>query len=181
VSSAAIALARRRVPEAELHVAPLWDLPVEAEAFDLVVLNDVLQHIPEDEVTRSLDELRRALVADGFLLVRTNGARTFQRERDDWRRYDAAMLARVLSASGFRVERLTYANAVASLWAAARGSSPHAPTETSHGIPAGDPSSLRSRVALGLLGAEARYLSHASTKLPYGHTLLAIASPVAAR
>jgi SAM-dependent methyltransferase len=181
VSSAAIELARRRVPEAELHVAPLWELPVETDAFELVVLNDVLQHIPEDKVARSLGELGRALARDGSLLVRTNGARRFCRERDDWRRYDAATLAATLEESGFRVDRLTYANVVASLAAAVKGSSPHAPTETSHGIPTGDPSSLRSRVALGLLRAEARYLSRRATRLPYGHALFALAVRVRGR
>ena len=177
VSSAAIELARRRVPEAELHVAPLWELPVEDSAFDLVVLNDVLQHIPEDRVTRSLGELRRALVVDGALLVRTNGARTYRRERDDWRLYDRPALSRALEASGFRIERVTYANSIGSLWAAFRGSSPHAPTETTHGIPVADSPSVRSRLALALLGGEAHYLSRGSTRLPFGHTLFAVAVP----
>jgi SAM-dependent methyltransferase len=181
VSSAAIELARRRVPEADLHVAPLWELPVESAAYDLVVLNDVLQHIPEDKVGPSCEELGRALADGGSLLVRTNGARDARRERHDWRRYDATTLSATLEASGFRVERLTYANVIPSLWSALRGSSPHAPTETSHGIPAGDPSSLRSRIALGLLVAEARYLGHGATRLPYGHTLFAVAVPARPR
>ena len=44
IGSAAIELARERVPEAELAVTPLTTLPFEDGTFDLVSLNDVLQH-----------------------------------------------------------------------------------------------------------------------------------------
>ncbi|MDQ4080356.1 MAG: class I SAM-dependent methyltransferase, partial [Gemmatimonadota bacterium] len=65
VASAAIDLARRRVPEADLRVAALAELPFEPGSFDVVVTNDVLQHIPLDDVSASVRELRRVLTADG--------------------------------------------------------------------------------------------------------------------
>ena len=59
--------ARRRwswqeaVPGAELHVAPVHDLPFADGSFDVGVLNDVLQHVDEREVDAGLRELRRVL------------------------------------------------------------------------------------------------------------------------
>ena len=49
--------------EADLRTAPLCALPFADGSFDLVVTNDVLQHVPEDEVDESLRELRRVLAA----------------------------------------------------------------------------------------------------------------------
>ena len=67
IGAAAIELARRRVPEADLRVGSLRDLPFADNAFDLALMNDVLQHVPEDEVDASLGELRRVLASAGAL------------------------------------------------------------------------------------------------------------------
>src|SRR2546430_3290563 len=67
IGADAIELARNRVPEADLHVGPLRALPFEDESFELVVTNDVLQHVPEDDVTMSLCELHRVLAPGGTL------------------------------------------------------------------------------------------------------------------
>src|SRR5204863_8301010 len=87
VSADAIELAREQVPSAELHVATVWELPLPADAFDLVVTNDVIQHVPEPWVTAALRELRRVLRDDGTLLVKANGARRLRREGEEWRVY----------------------------------------------------------------------------------------------
>jgi SAM-dependent methyltransferase len=83
LAEAAIASARERIPQAELQVAPLSALPFEDASFDLVVTQDVLQHVHEDELDASVSELRRVLAPNGTLLVRTNGSRRLRRERDD--------------------------------------------------------------------------------------------------
>jgi SAM-dependent methyltransferase len=171
----AIELARERVPEAELEVASLAAIPFTDGSFDLVVTNDVLQHVPEDEVERSLAELARVLVPGGTLLVHTNGSRRLRRERDDWRAYDTPSLGSALGTAGFRVERITYANTLLSLWGAARGRVPHAPSETTDGIPQSLPSGFVTAVGSALLGGEARWLARPSARLPYGHTLFALA------
>ncbi len=172
----AIDIARDRVPEADLHVAPLHELPFKDSSFDLIVMHDVLQHIPEDDVSTSLEELRRVLEAGGDLLIRTNGASRFRRERADWRVYDRQALRATLEQAGFRCERVTYANMVPSLFAAARGRTPQAPTESRAGVPERDKSRVRARVGGSLLRAEARYLQHSGTSLPYGHSLWALAT-----
>jgi len=175
VGSAAIELARERVPEADLRVAPLKELPFGDGSFDLVVTNDVLQHVPDAELERSVAELRRVLAPDGTLLVRTNGARRLRCERDDWRAYDRRSLQLELERAGFACERVTYVNTVLSMAAAARRRTPHAPSESGHGIPPAEVSRLRSHVGATLLRLEARWLARPGRTLPYGHTIFAVA------
>lgn len=173
IGAAAIELARERVPEAELAVSPLTAIPFEDATFDLLTLNDVLQHVPEADVDASLAELRRVAVPAATLLVRTGAARELRRERDDWRAYSPAALRSTLERSGWSCQRLTHVNAVLSAVAAARGRGPRAPDTASHGIPA-VPSKLQSIVGGMLLAAEATYLRAARRTLPYGHTLFAV-------
>lgn len=176
VSSVAIELARVRVPEATFEVAPVSALPYSDASFDLTVMNDVLQHVPEDELDRTMDELRRTLAPDGALLIRTNGSRRLRRERDDWRAYDAATLRALLSGAGFRIERLTHANMLPSAWGQLRGWVPHAPSEEQHGIPV-QPGRMQSSVALATLRIERTLLARTRVSLPFGHTLFALAVP----
>lgn len=180
ISAEAIELARAAVPEAELHVASLARLPFDDATFDIAVLNDVLQHVEENEVEPGLGELRRTLRPDGVLLVRTNGGRHARRERSDWRLYDAGALRSALTTGGFRPLRVTHVNALLSLWGAARGQGPAPPTRTSCGIPepAGGAANTLGR---GLLRLEAGVLRHSRLTIPYGHTLLAVAVPGEAR
>ncbi|MDX6666771.1 MAG: hypothetical protein QOK04_151 [Solirubrobacteraceae bacterium] len=174
ISDAAIELARDQVPTVELGVAPLRALPFEAASFDLVVANDVLQHVDESQVAASVAELRRVLAPGGTLLVRTNGARRALADRPDWRVYDAETLRAVLEQGGLRCERLTHANVVGSLWAAARGQKLQSPKGESHGIPA-IPGPAQQLIGGRALAAEARYLRKPGRSLPFGHTLFAVA------
>ena len=176
ISDAAIELARDQVPTVELGVAPLHALPFEAASFDLVVCNDVFQHVPESQVAASVAELRRVLAPGGPLLVRTNGARRALADRPDWRVYDAETLRAVLEQGGLRCERLTHANVVGSLWAELRGQKLQSPKGESHGIPA-TPGPVQQLVGGRLLAAEAAYLRNPGHSLPYGHTLFAVAPP----
>jgi SAM-dependent methyltransferase len=177
IGSAAVDLARQRLPSADFHVTPLRSLPFADESFDLVVSNDVLQHVHEREVEKSLRELRRVLTQDGTLLVRTNGARRSRRERDDWRVYDGRALREQLEDSGFECERLTHANMLLSLYGATRGNVPNAPSMRNDGIPRGQPSGFVSTVGRHLLAAEAAWLRRPGRSLPYGHTLFAVGHP----
>ncbi len=179
IAGGAIALARERVPDADLRVAPLHELPFPDGSFELVVSNDVLQHVREMDVHASLRELRRILVPGGALLLRTNGARCLRREREDWRVYDRATLQRQLEDAGFVIERLSYANAALSLLGVVRGRVPHAPTEEQHGIPMRPPGMLVSSVGRIALAAEAWWIGR-DHALPYGHTLFALATAPAA-
>ena len=174
VAGSAIELARRRVPEAELRVSPVKELPFDDGSFDVIVMNDVLQHIPENDVEVSLRELRRVLAADGAILVRTNGARRFRAQGDDWRIYDRQMLAGQLERAGFRLHRVTYVNASLSLWAALRGNTPQPPTMESDGVPRRYPGWVTNALARQVLAAERLWLRLPGRTLPYGHSLLAL-------
>jgi len=176
ISAEAVELARQAVPGAELHVAPVDELPFADRSFDVAVLNDVLQHVEERDVDAGLRELRRVLRQNGVLLVRTNGGRHARRERADWRLYDVGSLRDELAAAGFDIVRITYVNTVLSMWGAARGRAPTAPTTTTCGIPA-EAGPAANAVGRTLLGLEARVLRHPRVSLPYGHTLLAMAVP----
>lgn len=177
LSSHAIALARERSPALELHVAPLDALPFEDRRFDVLTVNDVLQHLPEDDVGASLRECRRVLRAGGHLLLRTNGARRARRERDDWRVYDRRSLGAEVVSAGFAVERITYAALLPSAWAAARGGSPRAPQAGERGrdgVP--EPvSAVRDRAGRLSLAAERRWLARTGRSVGFGHTLVAVA------
>ena len=116
------------------------------------------------------------LATGGTLLLRTNGARRLRRERDDWRVYDAGALAAQLEGAGFACERVTYANTVLSLYGAMRGRAPHAPSENHDGIPRAERSWLADAVGSRLLAAEAFVLARPAARLPYGHTLFAVAT-----
>jgi ubiquinone/menaquinone biosynthesis C-methylase UbiE len=173
LSAEAVELARTRVPGAELAVSRVVELPFEDARFDVAVLNDVLQHIHEDELDRSVAELRRVLAPGGVLLVRTNGARRARRDLPDWRLHDRALLVSTL-APHLEVTRVTYANVLGSLAAAARGHGPVAPTGDSHGIPAtGSPAA--DALKFRALWLEALALRARVRSLPYGHTLFALA------
>jgi SAM-dependent methyltransferase len=172
-SAEAIDIARETVPDAELHAAPLDRIPFGDGGFDLVVSLDVLQHVHESQLDASLREVRRVLRPGGTLLVRTNGGRRARRVRDDWRAYDAPTLAADLRRAGFAVRRLTYANTLLSLAAAARGRRPEAPTGESCGIPLVE-EGARTAVGRTLLEVETRVVARGG-RLPYGHTLFALA------
>ncbi len=175
LSPEAIQVARSRVPSADLHVAPLDSLPFGESAFDVVALNDVLQHVDETVMAATLNEVRRVLRPDGALLTRTGGGRRVRRERGDWRAYDEATLRADLRRGGFDVRRTTYANLAFSALAEARGRRPHAPTDEGCGVPeqSGTLASAAGRLTLSL---EAR-LVRVGGRLPWGHTLLAVAVP----
>lgn len=173
----ALGHARRAVPTASLELARLEQLPFKDASFDLVVVNDVLQHVSREEVRRGLREIRRVLEQDGTLLVRTNGARRgWALHGDVWRVYDRLGLVRMIEEAGFRCERVTYANLVGSLWGVVKRSQPKGPTAEGIGIP--EPASpFVNWVGSLLLSLEAWYLARSGRTFPYGHTLFAVATP----
>ena len=94
-------------------------LPLPSARADLIVSQDVLQHLPLDggDVT-ALAEMRRVLKPGGVLILRTN-AQPLPRTPDDrayqFHRYETAELRHKLIAAGFVVERLGRVNALLGL------------------------------------------------------------------
>jgi SAM-dependent methyltransferase len=95
------------------------DLPIRSASIDVVISQDVLQHLPLDGGDlKALAEMRRVLKPGGLLILRTN-AQSLPRTRDDaeyqFRRYDTADLRRKLTSSGFTIDRLGRVNALLGL------------------------------------------------------------------
>ena len=164
ISAEAVELARQAVPSAEFHVGPIDALPFDDASFDVTVLNDVLQHVEEDEVEGGLRELGRTLRPDGVLLVRTNGGVHARRERSDWRLYDTDSLRSAPAGAGFRPVRVTHVNALPAV-SAARGRGPTAPTPTTCGIPT-QAGATANAVGRGLRRLEASLLRHSRLSIP---------------
>lgn len=110
----AIAIARQRTgtPVTLARGECPGDMPFPDEAFDLVCMLDVLEHLDDDR--EALRALRHLLRPGGSLLVTVpayqwlwSGHDIFLHHR---RRYTAARLRRVLEDSGYRVGKLSYFN-----------------------------------------------------------------------
>jgi SAM-dependent methyltransferase len=95
------------------------DLPFEPDSYDLVITLDVLQHLPlPDGDETCLREIARVLRPGGWLFIRTN-SQAFPRTLDDpannFRKYTPPLLRSKLESTGFRVARVSRANALLGL------------------------------------------------------------------
>ena len=109
-------------PEARLHQASLYELPFREHAFDVLLCNHVIEHVPD--VARALAELFRVLRRGGLLIVGVpNEGCLTARIRNHWVQpsigrdtdhvnfFTADTLVAALSAAGFEIrsiERETY-------------------------------------------------------------------------
>ncbi len=148
---------------------------LEDGAYDLIVLLDVLEHIPDDLGT--LAALRSKLARDGRLLVTVPASPWMWSSHDaahhHHRRYTAATLTKVFEAAGFRVRYRSHFNTVLfPLIAAARlagkllrreGGDDAIPPRPVNGL-------LR-----GLFGLERHLVGRAA--LPFGVSLALVAEP----
>jgi SAM-dependent methyltransferase len=115
VEAEALRFCRRR-GAGRLARASVARLPYADGSFDLAVSFDVLceQAVPSD--LGALQEIRRVLAAGGRLLIRLPAYRWMRRGHDEVvraeRRYTRRGLEILLRESGFRVEQISYANAI---------------------------------------------------------------------
>ena len=168
----------------DLAQASVTHLPFKDERFDLVVSMDVLQHVTAEQEEAALEETARVLRPGGRVLIRTNAAfgRSRVRERNDWRLYRPATLRAALEGAGLEVLTLTPVNFLQGLWASVprlRRTDGHneghaAEDHVGLGIPT-PVHPLKNRALLGSLRAEAWWLSRPGRRLPYGHSLYAVA------
>ncbi len=161
------------------------ELPFPDGSFDLVVSTDVLQHLPNPDGDRvALRETYRVLDRGGYVYIRTNSrfglGSPSGEEGASYRRYAPGELEASLRATGFAIERLTYANAIPSLFAVARDRVTRK-AERARKQDLG----LRLRVRssslrwvddslAGLLAVEALYVGKLGRPLPFGHSMVAL-------
>lgn len=138
------------IPSGGAMRASALALPLPAACADLVVSQDLLQHLPlEGGDAQALSEIRRILKEGGAFVLRTN-AQSVPRTEDDedyqFHRYETPELRRKLMAAGFRVERIGRVNAILGLaeirreWRAAQASG-----RAYHGVLAEAPEPGRTR------------------------------------
>lgn len=149
---------------------------IEDGAYDLIVLLDVLEHIPEDGP--ALEVLRAKLAPGGRLLVTVPAMPWLWSAHDvahhHHRRYTLRTLTAVFEAAGFRLRHRTYFNTLLfPLIVVARA------IGRLSGREAGDdamPSPFVNRVLGAAFGAEAGWVARRA--LPFGVSLAAVAEPV---
>lgn len=155
------------------------NLPYDDASFDLVVCNDVIQHLVDDR--EALREFWRVLRPGGCLNVRTNCKLGIGKDKapasDNYRMYTTEELEEKLADAGFEVEQLTYVNMLASIKTLAQRVRHERDEEDydDRGLPIRlMPPHLAwlDRTLHATLRAEARYLSAADRSLPFGSALL---------
>ena len=174
VSSIALCYSRKRGLE-RLSQASVTCLPFCSERFDLVTSFDVLYHRAVADYTRALMEFSRVLRPGGRILLRLP-AYDWLRGRHDKaihtaHRFTTGELHGAMDASGFVVEKLSYANTLLF---------PLAFTKRllERILPKGEGSDIHRELSrhnaflTKILSAEARWLAHHS--FPFGLSVIAI-------
>jgi len=183
VAAEGLAAARRHATAATITRASVVDLPYRSASFDLVACLDVLQHLPDGLAARAVAEVARVLAPGGQVVLRTNAAfgRAQVAERAGWHLFAPGELGALLDSAGLTIDRLTHVNALGGLVASGRARLGRRPAPGAHesevhglGLPPAT-GALRNRVLGGLLTLEARVLGR-GVDLPFGHSLLAVAT-----
>jgi SAM-dependent methyltransferase len=106
----------RRRGAAALTCASVTNLPYANGSFDLATSFDVLYEQTVSSDLDALQEIRRVLVAGGRLLLRLPAYAWMRRNHDTVvrtrQRYTRREVESLLGKSGFRIERISYANAI---------------------------------------------------------------------
>lgn len=192
-----LAYCKARNPNWDVREASVLNLPYPDNAFDLVISNDVVQHLPTDGGdVRGIKEMARVLALGGKLLLRTNSRLGMWQKSNakdaDYQRYLRTEIVQKLESAGLTVTSATYANFVGSLHESVRRLL-RRPAHGHHHHPGAEEATSRSvyeglrlrdtakrhpvlnRLLLGLLRSEARYLNRPNRSLPFGHAILAVA------
>ena len=151
-------------------------VPLEDGRYDLIVLLDVLEHIPDDAGT--LKVLARKLAPGGRLLLTVPSTPWLWNAHDvahhHRRRYTAAVLKKVLAGNGFRLRHMSHFNSI--LFPAIVGARVIGKLTGREGGDDAMPPAPLNRLLSGLFAAERHWVVRGS--LPFGVSLLAVAEPV---
>ena len=118
IAPAGVAAAKARFPgAAEFHVADVYHLPFDEESFECVILSEVLEHLEDIEL--ALGEIHRILQRGGRLLISVPyrekilehlciHCNRFTPAHAHLHSFDKQALARILTASGFEIQRTRF-------------------------------------------------------------------------
>jgi SAM-dependent methyltransferase len=152
-------------------------LPYPDQAYDLVTSFDVLYHVQVSDYRRAIGEFHRVLKPGGRLFLRLPAYNWLRAHHDEVvhtrHRFTDAEIGHALTAGGFAVEKLSYANTLLfPLALVKRLGERLAPARSGSSDVQANPGWL-DRWLGRLLGLEARWLVR--HRLPYGLTVVAVA------
>jgi ubiquinone/menaquinone biosynthesis C-methylase UbiE len=197
VSSDAVRTCAGRDPNWSVQLGSVMDMPLPDAGFDLVICNDVIQHLPTDggDLT-ALKEIRRVLKPGGLLILRTNSRQGMGQDPaaqdHDYKRYVRQEVIDLMAQGGFAVRRATYVNAIGGahetvrrLLRPPRAQHDHHAAEPGdqpqrhvyEGLTMRDTARERpalNRMLLGLFGVEAALLTGRGRSLPFGHSIVVV-------
>jgi SAM-dependent methyltransferase len=154
-------------------------LPIADARFELALSLDVIQHLPRPGGDLSaLRELRRALAPGGHLLLRTNSRCGYPPDSDaEYHRYSVEEARDLIERAGLTVVRATYVNcAPAVAITAIRRIRRSGPGASDPGLPARSQGpGFQQSLAYAALRAEALFLRYGRGRLPFGHSIVALA------
>ncbi len=154
-------------------------LPFADESFDVVVSNDVLQHLGDAEALAALAEARRVLRPGGSLLLRTAARRgiLWKRHRDtaDYCQRNRPKMKRMLAEAGFQPRFTARANWLPGVLADVRALLAPRPTGDEGLELNPDEPDWKARLLEIYWGWERRLIFGLGLRLPLGHTLVALA------
>lgn len=103
-------LAKKEVPEAVFKEGTALRIPFQENSFDLVVMFDVIEHIPRNSEIKAMREIKRVLRPGGRLVISTPFSCWLSKIMDPaWyfghRHYKEKSLIQMLEKSGFKIEK----------------------------------------------------------------------------
>lgn len=89
-------------PEVDYVIRPNEKLPFGGEEFDVIISSQVLEHV--EDVNLYLSECCRLLSKEGYLFLSTHGTWQYHSSPNDFHRWTAFGLKRLVESHGFKIE-----------------------------------------------------------------------------
>jgi ubiquinone/menaquinone biosynthesis C-methylase UbiE len=111
-SSEAISFAKKQIPQANFAVGSATRLPYPKDYFDVVIMSEVLEHVPLNTELKVFMEIRRVLKKGGVLILSTPNNNLFSIILDPayfilgHRHYSEAIIKHYLTDSHFKIKEI---------------------------------------------------------------------------
>lgn len=156
--------------------ASILNLPFQASAFDLVTSIDVLYHLQVTDDKKALKEFYRVLYPGGIAIIRVPAhdwlRRSCDRHIHTRQRYNLLDLKNKLQDAGFKVEKISYVNALLFLPAVASFVLEKITSDNSPKSPLSKIPKIINNIVTFLLGLELKVLL--KINLPFGLGIIAV-------